>query len=206
MEAKLRNRHTVILLQVFFLSPVLVLSIGIDKALNIIGLCLMIVLFIGCVLLLPTDQLALFYRFAGWVLLFGFLLNVCYEVLHSPFYTHFTEPGYTYPELVVMLLTSAVADAFIALNLLFGVTVFRRGQWRWTLPWKWNNVLFVVIFALVGQVVGELVALNTGEWAYDAAMPLIPGLRVGLTPVLQMPLLILPTFWLAQRVICPSGA
>jgi hypothetical protein len=206
MAAKLRNRQTVILLLVFFLSPVLALSAGIGKALNIIGLCLMIVLFLGCVLLLPADELTPFYRFASWVFLLGFLLNLCYELLHSPLYTHFTESGYTYPELVLMLLTSAVADAFIALTLLFAVTVFRRGQWRWTLPWKWKNVLFVIVFALVGQVIGELVALNTGEWAYNAAMPLIPGLRVGLTPVLQMPLLILPTLWLAQRATCPSGA
>ena len=59
--------------------------------------------------------------------------------------------------------------------------------------------MFVIILALGGQIVGEIVALNTGEWAYNAAMPLIPGLRVGLTPALQMVLLILLTFWLAQR-------
>jgi hypothetical protein len=186
MVAKLRSWQTVTLLFLFLLSPILALVAGMDKTLNIVALCILIILFVGCVLLLPVDQLTMFYGFAGWVLLFGFLLNVCYELLHSPLYTHFTEPGYTYPELVVMLLTSAVADAFIALTLLFAVTVFRRGQWRWALPWKWKNVLFVVIFALVGQVVGELVALNTGEWAYSAAMPLIPGLRVGLQPVLYM--------------------
>jgi hypothetical protein len=31
-------------------------------------------------------------------------------------------------------------------------------------------------------------------------IPLIPLLCAGLTPALQMPLLTLPTFWLAQRV------
>jgi hypothetical protein len=33
-------------------------------------------------------------------------------------------------------------------------------------------------------------------------MPLIPGLGVGLTPAIQMPLLMLPTLWLAQRLLC----
>ena len=61
-------------------------------------------------------------------------------------------------------------------------------------------MLFVVVMALGMQLVGETVALRTGEWAYNAAMPIIPGLGVGLTPALQMPLLILPTLWLAHRV------
>jgi len=57
-----------------------------------------------------------------------------------------------------------------------------------------------VVLSLGTQIVGEMVAINRGEWAYNDAMPLIPLLRVGLRPALQMPSLILPTFWLAQRV------
>ena len=175
---------------------------GIVKPLNIVGLIFILLLFVGCVLLVPTNELAAFYRFAFWVFIFGFLLNTWYELLHSVFYTHFTEPGYTYPELVLMLVESVIADGFISLNLLLAVTVFRRGKWDWASPWnwRWRDVLFVVVVALGMQIVGEVVALSTDEWSYNAAMPLIPGLGVGLTPVLQMPLLILPTFWLAQRV------
>ena len=57
-----------------------------------------------------------------------------------------------------------------------------------------------VVLALGTQIVGEMVAINRGEWAYSDAMHFIPLLRVGLRPALQMPSLILPTFWLAQRV------
>ena len=67
-------------------------------------------------------------------------------------------------------------------------------------------MLFVVVMALGIQLVGATVAFRTGEWAYTEAMPIIPGLRVDLTPVLQMPLLILPPLWLAHRVavFCPK--
>jgi hypothetical protein len=56
--------------------------------------------------------------------------------------------------------------------------------------------------ALVIQVVVELEALASGAWVYNDRMPLIPWLNVGLTPVVQMPLLVLPVFWLARRMLC----
>jgi hypothetical protein len=202
LVSRFRNWQTVLFLLVFILASALALGMGIVKPLNIVGLIFILLLFVGCVLFVPANELAAFYWFALWVFIFGFLLNIWYELLHSVFYTHFTEPGYTYPELVLMLVESAIADGFISLNLLLVVTVFRRGEWDWASPrnWRWRDALFVIVVALGMQIVGEVVALSTDEWAYNAAMPLIPGLGVGLTPVLQMPLLILPTFWLAQRV------
>ena len=202
ITTKLGSWQTATLLLLFLLLPVLAPTLGVNKPLNIVGLSLTFLLFAGCVLLVPADELSTFYQITFWVFLFGFLLNVGYELLHSVFYTHFTEPGYTYPELVTMLVESAVADGFISLNLLFAVTVFRRGEWDWAShrDWNWKNVLFVVVVALGMQILGETVALHTDEWAYNGAMPIIPGLGIGLTPILQMPLLILPTFWLAQRV------
>jgi hypothetical protein len=50
----------------------------------------------------------------------------------------------------------------------------------------------IVALALLGGLISvglERTALNAGRWAYGSAMPVIPGLGVGLTPVLQMALL-----------------
>lgn len=200
---KLRRWQTAAWAVFFFLAPLLALAAGIDKVLNIVALIIIFLLFIGCVLLIPRSELIVFHRFTLWVFLLGFLLNTWYELLHSIFYTHFTSPGYTYPELVAMLIGSAVADGFISIELFLAVTIFRRGKWRWAWPWRHRDVLFVVTLALGVQILAELVALSTGEWAYNSAMPIIPVLGVGLTPTLQMPLLILPTLWLAQRVTQP---
>ena len=64
----------------------------------------------------------------------------------------------------------------------------------------------MIVLALGIQIGVEVISLGSGEWAYNVAMPIIPVLGVGLTPALQMPLLILPTFWLAQRVVrSPAG-
>jgi hypothetical protein len=206
IAVKLRHWQTAALLLFFVLLPFLAPVVEMQKMLNTIALIIIFLLFAGCVWLIPADQLSGFYRFAIGVFFFGFLLNTCYELMHSVFYTHFTEPGYTYLELVVMLFGSAIADGFISLALLFAVSVFRRGRWDWAYPWAWRNVLFLILLAFGVQTTGEVVALKTGAWAYNEAMPLVPVLHVGLTPVLQMPLLILPTFWFAWRVAClPIG-
>ena len=65
MVAKLRSWQTVTLLFLFLLSPILALVAGMDKTLNIMGLSITALLFVGCVLLLHTGQLTPFYRFAG---------------------------------------------------------------------------------------------------------------------------------------------
>jgi len=89
VAAGLRNWQTVVLLPLFLL--------------NSVALAIVFLLFVGCLWLVPAGQLSAFYRFVVGVFFFGFLLNTCYELMHSIFYTHFTEPDYTYGELVVML-------------------------------------------------------------------------------------------------------
>jgi len=200
LTAKLHDWRTSALLLVFAAAPCAAFLLGVTKPLNIAMLALMALLFAGCVILIPAAQLPAYYGLIVWVFLFGFLLNVLYELIQSPLYTHFAEPGYTYPELVAMLLGASAADGFIGLNVLFALTVFQRGRRTPLRAWRWQDVAFVIALALAGQIVGETVALRTGEWGYTAAMPRLPVLGVGLTPLLQIPLLILPVFWLAHRV------
>ncbi len=103
VAAGLRNWQTVVLLPLFLLLPFLAPVVGMQKVLNSVALAIVFLLFVGCLWLVPAGQLSAFYRFVVGVFFFGFLLNTCYELMHSIFYTHFTEPDYTYGELVVML-------------------------------------------------------------------------------------------------------
>jgi len=175
------------------------------SALNLVIGAAATALLVVCVGLIPADDLAGFYRFTAWVFVFGALLNVAYELWHSVYYTHFSLPGMAYPAQVRMLLTASVSDGFLAVVSLFAVTAVRRGRWRWDATRRWSDVIFVAMVALAIQVGVELEALSTGRWGYTDLMPLIPLLRVGLTPAIQMPLLMLPILSLAQRVSgCPA--
>lgn len=49
-----------------------------------------------------------------------------------------------------------------------------------------KNLFVVIIIGLTMAVLIEKYALASGRWEYNSAMPIIPLLKVGLTPVLQM--------------------
>jgi hypothetical protein len=54
-----------------------------------------------------------------------------------------------------------------------------------------RKVISLVLIGGVGAILGELRHLAAGSWSYSDAMPLLPYVEVGLSPVLQF--MILPT-------------
>lgn len=106
----------------------------------------------------------------------AFLLNLIWENLHSYLYVHYQ--GGTITQLV--LIRAALFDAiFITLLALIFIAVdyFNRRLW-WSL-----------IIGIVFAIILERWALDTGRWAYNDLMPIIPLLKTGLTPTLQLGLL-----------------
>ena len=85
-----------------------------------------------------------------------------------------------------ILLRASVADAGIItlLSLLFmSVPSLKRKSW-----------LIIFVGVLIAIFI-ELYALNTGRWAYNEYMPMIPILGVGLTPTIQLGLLGYLSYW-----------
>ena len=54
---------------------------------------------------------------------------------------------------------------------------------------KKTQVFFIIFLGFLLATVVEKYALANGLWAYNHQMPIISGLNVGLTPVLQMMLI-----------------
>lgn len=110
------------------------------------------------------------------IFLLSFILNLIWENLHSLLYV-----GYMGGKITeFILLRASVADAVI-ITLISIPFVFiprlKRKSW-----------LIIFIGVLVAIFI-ELWALNTGRWAYNGYMPIIPILGVGLTPAIQLGLL-----------------
>lgn len=201
---KLRQPGTVAFAAALLLVLIGAAALHITTRLNTVASAMVFLVYVACVWLIPAGRLPGFHRMALWTFLTAVLLHVAYELTQSIFYTHFTQPGYTYVELVFMLWGATVGDGVIALALFFVVTVMRGGRWEW--PWGWRSVVLTMALALVVQVAVEIGALRAGLWAYNAQMPRLPVVNVGLAPALQMPLLMPLTLWLAAQVSCaPPG-
>jgi|SRR3989338_370883 len=110
------------------------------------------------------------------IFILSFFLNLIWENLHSFLYIGYM--GGTITEFI--LLRASVADAIIItiLSLPFMFVPSLKGK-------SWLIIFVGVLIAIVI----ELYALNTGRWAYNEYMPIIPILSIGLTPTIQLGLL-----------------
>ncbi|OGY50968.1 MAG: hypothetical protein A2951_00085 [Candidatus Buchananbacteria bacterium RIFCSPLOWO2_01_FULL_56_15] len=121
------------------------------------------------------------------IIIFGlaFGLNFIWEYFHARLYLHYR--GGPITELV--LLRATLLDALFITGLfiaVYTIPFFYKNRWRWT-----------ILFSFAAAVLLERYALATGRWAYANAMPLIPLLKTGLTPTIQLALLAVLAFRLA---------
>ena len=130
------------------------------------------------------------------ITLFAFLFNLAWEVVHSPL--HKTITDMTAVEYIPKILVASLGDIvmILAIFLLISLCNF---SFRWKLNKK--NISFSVLFGIIIAVGFELYALGTNRFSYNLTMPLIPFLKVGLTPVLQMIFTPILTFFFAERII-----
>ena len=112
-------------------------------------------------------------------------LNYLWEVAQAPLYLGFEDWNSVWWHCFV----AALGDGILVwLIFVVGWTTFRRFDWYAHL-----NGRALAVMLVAGLVIGigiEWVAIDKlGRWAYTADMPLLPGIDVGLVPVLQMLLL-----------------
>lgn len=111
-----------------------------------------------------TKKLALVFALA-------FVLNWIWENAHSALYLSYQGGPITH----FILARAAVADAIMIVLLVFIAEIFPK-----------HRSLFVTTGGLLLSVAIEFWALETGRWAYGAGMPLMPVVKIGLSPALQL--------------------
>lgn len=107
--------------------------------------------------------------------------------------------GRSWREVAPRCTVATLGDAAITLAI-YGVGALAAGRWRWGMEGGWNVYASAVLLGALSAVAVEWVALGEGRWSYSARMPVVPGLRVGLWPLLQLSLLVPASFWIAGRV------
>jgi hypothetical protein len=131
------------------------------------------------------------------IFVISLVLNYIWESMHEAFlYKVFKCEEDSY---IMMILEAAVVDASIILGIYFGVAVLWRDVlWLWSM--KGAQLLSAgiagIIIAAAIEVGGVLVLK---EWSYLPSMPTIFG--IGLSPLIQLSVTGLLTFWLARRFL-----
>lgn len=116
----------------------------------------------------------------------GSLVNLVWEVAQSALYHHDGSSGMVPPlascALAALLDGVAITAIYVALALL----------WRdpaWPSKPRFARAFAVVVIGGGGAILVETLALELGWWSYTSEMPVLPLVRVGLTPVVQFMLL-----------------
>ena len=142
-----------------------------------------------------------FKRFVGFALMLAFVLNFSWELSHCPLYEGC---GYDPPHVAFLALAS-LADAIMAALLYLGLAlVYQDGLWVRQMTWV--RAFWLVILGGAGAALTEVVHLAVGSWVYTDRMPLIPGLGVGLSPVLQFAVLPLLIYSLSFYLTVPKSS
>lgn len=115
-------------------------------------------------------------KYPFFIFLISFILNLIWENIHFLLYAH-----YQGGEITRLIL--ARASFFDALLTVLFVTPFLYVSFLKKHSW------LIVIFGIALAIGIEWNALQTGRWAYNELMPIIPFTPFGLTPVAQLGIL-----------------
>lgn len=136
------------------------------------------------------------YKIAREVALFtaiSFALHFVWESLHLPLYTGYASLSGGVP----IALWATIGDALYAIAAVALFSLFKR-QFDWLERASAYDFFALAVIGFLIAVGIEYKALMFGRWAYTGEMPIVPLLRVGLSPVLQMTVLLPTAAYLAR--------
>ena len=130
--------------------------------------------------------------------LFGFLLHFVWELLQIPWFQGMADAPHQ--DATWMCTRATFGDAVITVLSFWAVAVLCGRGWI-ARPTRLNVAAFAGVGVAITIVLEILSTKVWSRWAYSDAMPVIPGIDVGVIPIAQW--LILPplVLWIVRRQI-----
>jgi arginine exporter protein ArgO len=125
----------------------------------------------------------------------AFLLNLAWELLQVPL---FEGASYNFKH-IAFCAVAAVADAIMVLLLYFGFALLYNNSF-WINDLTFRRGLILILVGGAGAVLAEVMHTAKGSWAYADAMPIIPVVNVGLSPVLQFMILPVIIYYISSYI------
>lgn len=133
------------------------------------------------------------------IFLIALVLNAIWEFWHVRFYTSAGTFQGTMPY-PWFLIYAICWDAIFITVVYLGMALLKHSLY-WIKTISFADALIVLFVSMATAVYVERRSLRMGKWAYNATMPLVPLLGVGLTPFIQLAFLSLTTFVIARYFI-----
>lgn len=115
---------------------------------------------------------------------YSFILNFAWEMLQMPLFQNMSLDLQS----TLFCALASVADTIMVLLIYYGFALLFNNTWWMVRPVPYRIALLVIAGG-AGAVLAELRHIKLGTWSYSTLMPIIPGLKVGLVPVIQFMLL-----------------
>jgi hypothetical protein len=131
------------------------------------------------------------------VALFAFLLNLPWEFAQVPLFAGM--PTAQHWTAVLACGRATLGDVVVALVAFWAVALVAGGRGWAVAPTRGRVAGFVAVGVLITIVMERLATGPLGRWAYADAMPVVPVLEVGLSPLVQW--IVLPPLivWFVRR-------
>lgn len=140
------------------------------------------------------------------LVVFALLLNFPWEVLQAPLFEGMAAAPHS--AVVGACLQATLGDA--AIMLLAHVTVAavaRRRRWMLA-PSRYEVAGFIAVGVAITAVIEWMATRGrwAQTWAYSTEMPVIPGIEIGLSPLLQWAIVPPVALWFVGRLSALPGA
>lgn len=123
-----------------------------------------------------------------WVFIIStFVLNLIWELLQGELGFYEGHGG----DIVSMALCAraAIGDVFIVAGIYALMTIIYRTR-TWIFTMSKSTWVVLVLVSISVAILVEWWGIYTGRWSYSDLMPIIPFLSMGVTPILQMTILV----------------
>ncbi len=141
----------------------------------------------------PSAQLG---RLLFGMLIVSFLLNWIWEMTQMPAFKEMA--ARSWGETAALCTRATIADVVITLWI-YCIGALATRNLGWGLQAPWHVYATVALLGAMHAFWIERAATASGRWIYSEIMPVIPFLRVGLWPLLQLAVLTPLTLWMANR-------
>ena len=144
------------------------------------------------------------FRFTDWpefnVFVFAVLLNFPWELMQVPFYQGMGAAAHW--GAVKVCTRATLGDGIIMLIAYWGAAIVARDRWWFLKPRPMPLVVLLAVGVAITVFLERLATVSDDPdwgWRYAETMPIVPGLGIGLTPLLQWIVLPLVLVWFVKR-------